>query len=230
MWGVLLCVPGIVDEAPGKVLFSPNVHWSEGVDFRTMLRGMTNVPVEMVQEIRSLALGQLASSPKQKDFLLVDFGNGVGGAAVIWGDFVYRGVPLVCELGHTPVLDNQRVCGCGSVGCMETLLSRRGLFASVQEHAGQADGGGEIFVGARGSVYPAEGAGAVAAAEPAGGCGQHQRGDECAGRGPRGDHGDDVQAAGIGAGVPGGGDKAGAMWGKFGEVTIEFEERRRMRG
>ena len=30
VWGVLLCVPGIVDEVQGKVLFSPNVHWSEG--------------------------------------------------------------------------------------------------------------------------------------------------------------------------------------------------------
>jgi predicted NBD/HSP70 family sugar kinase len=134
VWGVLLCVPGIVDESAGKVLFSPNIHWSEGIDFRAMLRGITNVPVEMVQEIRSLALGQLATSPAQRDFLLVDFGHGVGGAAVVGGTLYPGTLPLVGELGHTPVLENDRPCGCGSIGCMETLLSRRGLFASVIEH------------------------------------------------------------------------------------------------
>src|SRR5690349_7783495 len=28
-WGVLISVPGIVDELQGKVLFSPNLHWLE---------------------------------------------------------------------------------------------------------------------------------------------------------------------------------------------------------
>src|SRR5205814_4108523 len=60
VWGVLLCVPGIVDEPAGKVLFSPNIHWSEGVDFRAMLRGLINGPGEVLREIRSLALGQWA--------------------------------------------------------------------------------------------------------------------------------------------------------------------------
>src|SRR5262249_54632350 len=32
LWGVLVSVPGIVDEAAGKVLFSPNLHWLEPID------------------------------------------------------------------------------------------------------------------------------------------------------------------------------------------------------
>ena len=230
VWGVLLCVPGIVDEASGKVLFSPNVHWSEGVDFRAMLRGLTNVPVELVQEIRSLALGQLAASSTQKDFLLVDFGHGVGGAAVIGGNLFTGSLPLGCELGHTPVLDNARACGCGSVGCMETLLSRRGLFTSVQETAGKAMAGmkyswnlveeyiqkHELEPWLRRSLQA--GAASIAEAMNVLGVGR-------------------VVITGTFSTLPepvreylAAEIRKGAMWGKFGEVSIEYEERRRMRG
>jgi len=133
IWGVLVGLPGIVDEEAGHVIFSPNVHWSEGVDFRGLLRGIVNAPVELVQEIRALALGELAASPGKKDFLLVDFGHGVGGATIISGGLFQSPLPLTGELGHTPVPENPRPCGCGAVGCVETLLSRRGLFRSVQE-------------------------------------------------------------------------------------------------
>jgi predicted NBD/HSP70 family sugar kinase len=39
-------------------------------------------------------------------------------------------LPISGELGHTPVLGNRRPCGCGAVGCVETLVSRRGLLES----------------------------------------------------------------------------------------------------
>jgi len=48
---------------------------------------------------------------------------------------LYSGpLPLSGELGHTPVLGNNRLCGCGATGCIETLISRKGLIASAQEH------------------------------------------------------------------------------------------------
>jgi len=39
-------------------------------------------------------------------------------------------LPLSGELGHTPVLGNERMCGCGAAGCVETLVSTRGLLQS----------------------------------------------------------------------------------------------------
>jgi predicted NBD/HSP70 family sugar kinase len=200
------------------------------VDFRALLRGLTSVPVELVQEIRALALGQLAASPTQKDFLLVDFGHGVGGAAVIGGGLFTGSLPLGCELGHTPVLDNTRACGCGSVGCMETLLSRRGLFMSIQEAAGKSMAGAkyawnlvEDYIQQHG-LEPwlrrslQAGAASIAEAMNVLGVGR-------------------VVITGTMSGLPepvrvylAAEIRRAAMWGKFGEVSIEFEQRRRMRG
>ena len=38
--------------------------------------------------------------------------------------------PISGEIGHTPVPGNTRPCGCGAGGCMETLVSLRGLLES----------------------------------------------------------------------------------------------------
>jgi predicted NBD/HSP70 family sugar kinase len=127
LWGVVVSVPGIVDESAGKVLFSPNLHWLEQVDFPQLIQTVWELPVLLVQEIRALALGHLAAEPGEEDFFLVDFGEGVGGAIVLEGKLYQHPMPLSGEFGHTPVAGNPRPCGCGAVGCLETLVSERGL-------------------------------------------------------------------------------------------------------
>jgi predicted NBD/HSP70 family sugar kinase len=130
LWGVLVSVPGIVDERAGKVLFSPNLHWSEKTELPQLIRQAWNLPVLLVQEIRALALGHLTAHPGGDDFLLIDFGEGVGGAIVLDGKLYSHPMPLSGEFGHTPVFGNRRRCGCGAVGCLETLVSERGLLES----------------------------------------------------------------------------------------------------
>ena len=127
LWGVLVSVPGIVDEEGGKVLFSPNLHWLEKVSLPKLVGKIWPLPVLLVQEIRALALGHLVAEPGGEDFLLVDFGQGVGGAIVSEGKLYSHPMPLSGEIGHTPVAGNQRRCGCGATGCLETLVSERGL-------------------------------------------------------------------------------------------------------
>lgn len=128
--GVILSVPGVVDEGAGKILFSPNIHWSEAADLTAIVRGIWDVPVLLVQEERALALGHQVNSPDNEDFLLVDFGDGVGGAVIVNGKPLANPLPISGELGHTPVLGNHRRCGCGAVGCVETLVSIRGILES----------------------------------------------------------------------------------------------------
>lgn len=130
LWGVLISVPGIVDENAGQVLFSPNLHWLERIDLAGAIGKACSLPALLVQEIRALALGHLTAEPEGEDFLLVDFGQGVGGAIVLDGKLYSHPQPLSGEFGHAPVPGNSRRCGCGAVGCLETLVSERGLLES----------------------------------------------------------------------------------------------------
>ncbi len=132
---IVVSLPGVVDENTGRVFLSPNLRWTEQADLGDVLKSVFGtVKILFSQEIRALALGHLAMEPTSGDFLLVDSGSGVGAAAVANGTLYTGPLPLSGEIGHTPVLGNKRVCGCGSVGCLETLISRPGLLASAAEH------------------------------------------------------------------------------------------------
>jgi predicted NBD/HSP70 family sugar kinase len=141
LWGVMVSVPGIVDEPGARVLFSPNLHWTEEVSLSTLIQRVWPTQVALVQEERALALGHQSVDAKEEDFLLVDFGEGVGGAAVVSGKLYTSLLPLNSELGHTPVIGNRRKCGCGAIGCMETLASKSGLLQSfaAAHHTSQQD-------------------------------------------------------------------------------------------
>src|SRR5580765_2957461 len=135
-WGVLVSVPGIVDENNGRVLFSPNMHWTESANLAEILQSIWDAPVILMQKERALALGHHTVHPGNDGFLLADFGEGVGGTIVIGGKLYTNPLPLSGEFGHTPVPGNKRPCGCGAVGCLETLISTRGLLQSFEENSG----------------------------------------------------------------------------------------------
>ena len=134
--GVLLSVPGVVDEHANRILFSPNLHWTEKTDLAAIVRRVWDAPVLILQEERVLALGYHLNHPDNSDFMLVDFGEGVGGAIIMDGKPLANPLPISGEIGHTPVLGNRRQCGCGAVGCIETLVSLRGLLESFTEAQG----------------------------------------------------------------------------------------------
>jgi predicted NBD/HSP70 family sugar kinase len=226
IWGVLVSVPGVVDEAVGRVLFSPNIHWSEKADLPKLIRKVWDAPVLLVQENRAAALGHLYAGSKAQDFLLVDFGHGVGGAIVESGRLFHSPLPLNSELGHTPIPGNHRQCGCGATGCLETKMSREGLLHSfVEANRGQAEDWGAMIAHVRSEGIKPWLAESLAAA-----------GSVIAGAlnvlGLR-----HVVVTGSLTEMPpavmdhlAAAIREGAMWGRFGTVTCESAPRRRIAG
>jgi glucokinase len=96
-------------------------------------------PVTLIQEVKALALGELHARTHRGDFLLVDVGEGVGGAVVL-GQRPYDGpLPVTGEIGHTRLRGNERQCGCGNRGCLETLIGVPYLIQTLREATGNAD-------------------------------------------------------------------------------------------
>src|SRR5262249_2046151 len=133
LWGVLISVPGIVDEGGGKVLFSPNLHWLERTNLPELVGKLWDCPALLVQEIRALALGHLTAEPGGEDFILIDFGQGVGGAVVLGGELFSNPIPLSGEFGHTPVAGERRERGCGGFWCLGNLVFEGRLCGRILE-------------------------------------------------------------------------------------------------
>ncbi|MEI7768028.1 MAG: ROK family protein [Phycisphaerae bacterium] len=133
---VTVSIPGVVDERAGRVLFCPHLTWLNQMDLGAELERLWGVPVCLMQEIRALALGHVWAQPQDRDFFLVDFGDGVGGALVSGGRLADSPLPLAGELGHIRVPGNARRCSCGAVGCLETLVNRNGLLQTLAAATG----------------------------------------------------------------------------------------------
>jgi glucokinase len=138
-WGVMVSVPGLVDETSGKILLCPNLHWCERADLATTFQELFRAPVRLIQENRALALAEVGTRASASDFLLVDFGDGVGGAIVVGQRPQEGSVPATGEIGHTPIAGNERQCGCGNRGCLETLISEPWLVRSLADATGDPE-------------------------------------------------------------------------------------------
>lgn len=136
-WAFGVSFPGIYDERSERACLSPNMHWMKGTELVPRLEERWGLPGCGIQEIRALALGHRAHEPSMRDFLLVDSQDGVGAAAVLGGALFEGPRASSGELGHTLVAGNDRVCGCGATGCLETLVSRPGLLKSFAQRAQQ---------------------------------------------------------------------------------------------
>lgn len=134
---ILVSVPGVLGDGGAEIVFSPNLRWSNGRELLARIGAAFQCHVCAVQEIQALALGQLALSHAAggiaaDSFVLVDFGDGVGGAVVTGGQLLHGPQPLCGEIGHTGVFGNRRRCGCGATGCLETLVSQGGILQSYR--------------------------------------------------------------------------------------------------
>lgn len=127
---VLVSVPGVLDRQRPAVVFSPNLHWTEGTELLGAIGRVFGARLCAVQEVQALALGHQAAGGAPEHFLMMELGDGVGGAVVASGRLLGGPLPLSGEIGHTPVPGNHRPCGCGAIGCLETLAGAAGLLAS----------------------------------------------------------------------------------------------------
>jgi predicted NBD/HSP70 family sugar kinase len=138
LWAFAVSLPGLLDEERGKVLLSPNLHWTESAELGTGIPSVLGIPGCFVQEHRAMALGHLAAT-NDRDFLLIDAEDGVGGALVMDSQVFHSSLPSAGEIGHTTVIGNRRPCGCGGRGCLETLISRPALLSAFASASRQPD-------------------------------------------------------------------------------------------
>lgn len=73
------------------------------------------------------------------DVVMVTLGTGVGGAVVADGRLIEGAHGLGGEIGHIPVSDGGRLCGCGNRGCLEAYASGTAIAAIARERLDATD-------------------------------------------------------------------------------------------
>jgi N-acetylglucosamine repressor len=149
--GLALSVPGLVDEEHGRVLFSPNLHQTDGRRLAGDLGRRIGLDVTIIQESRALCLAERVhgGAKELRDFLIVDISEGVGVGMVLDGRVVVGRTGLAGEFGHMTVDPNGPACGCGNHGCLETLTSIKAITDRAARALGRAVGISEVIAGVK---------------------------------------------------------------------------------
>jgi glucokinase len=119
-------IPGLADLSKGMTKFLPNLptQWRD-VPVRDILSPKVGCPVHLLNDVRMATLGELTYGHGRTIRTMVFFalGTGIGGGVVVDGKLRLGPLGAAAELGHMTILPNGPLCGCGNVGCMETLAS-----------------------------------------------------------------------------------------------------------
>lgn len=142
--GVSLAFCGIVDEAAGVVLATPDGKFDDARDFdlSAWSKEAFGLPLWLENDARLALLGERMAGAARgyDDVVMITLGTGIGGAAMLGGRLLASGRHQAGVIGgHIPVAVTGRPCSCGGHGCAEAEASTWALPMICAEWAGFAE-------------------------------------------------------------------------------------------
>ena len=129
--------PGSIDRHRGVVHDAPNLGWDE-YPLGSQLEKRLRVPVLVDNDVNVGTVGEhaLGAGADASNLIGIFVGTGIGGGIIVNGRLYEGSHGGAGEVGHTVILVDGPVCGCGHRGCAEALASRiameRDVRAAVQ--------------------------------------------------------------------------------------------------
>lgn len=132
--GVGIGMPGLMGPGGRTVVQSVQLGWT-GVPIVEQLERLTGLRVVADNDLKMLAMAESlrGASAGAESSVLIGIGSGVGSAILTKGGF-YRGERnMAGEIAHIVVdLDGDR-CGCGKIGCLNTLVTEKAIVRYVRD-------------------------------------------------------------------------------------------------
>jgi glucokinase len=140
--GVGMGVPGWLNSREGIVNWSPNFKGWHGVQLAAPIRENIGTPVFMGNDVNVAALGEFnfGAGRDVSSLVMLTLGTGIGGGIVLDGKLLVGANDAAAEIGHTIVMPDGPICGCGRHGCLEALAKRDAIIerAARKIQAGRA--------------------------------------------------------------------------------------------
>lgn len=108
---------------------------TDDLPLKELFQRELNVPVSIENDSRALTYGEYMNLGKDADKNMIAFNLswGLGMGMILDGKLYYGKSGFSGEIGHFPLLDNDIMCRCGKVGCLETGASGSALHRHIVE-------------------------------------------------------------------------------------------------
>jgi glucokinase len=138
--GVGVGAPGAVDHDAGVVKQAPNLAGWQATDVplgSLLSKALGGLPVfvENDANVGTLAEHKRGAGRETSDILGVWVGTGVGGGLILDGHLRRGPTGFAGEIGHTVVVKDGRMCGCGHKGHLEAYAGRASLEREARARA-----------------------------------------------------------------------------------------------
>lgn len=153
--GIGVGLPGPVEHATGRPVSPPIMPGWDGYDVPGFLESEFGRVTVVDNDVNIMALGEHFSVyPDVDNLVFVKVATGIGSGIIIDGALRRGAQGAAGDLGHLNVPhDEQAVCHCGNVGCLEAVASGDAIAAKLRERGIDAHTSGDVVRLARaGSV------------------------------------------------------------------------------
>ncbi len=139
-------VPGTVSDDGKRLIKAPNISIISE-DIANKISEALNLPTALVQDSRAAAWGEyLCGGGKGANSVVcITVGTGIGTGIVLDGKIYAGALGSAGEMGHIPVVENGRKCGCGKTGCLEKYCAGGGLDITAEELLGKGKNASDLF-------------------------------------------------------------------------------------
>lgn len=132
----------------GSILFAnENVPGYTGMPVKEILEATFGIDVFVENDVNAAAIGEAiyGSGKNEKDFLMLTFGTGIGGAIFINNRLYTGSCHAAAEIGHMLTHPGGLLCNCGAHGCYEMYGSTTALVKRAHTLNSNYTDGRKIF-------------------------------------------------------------------------------------
>lgn len=153
---VAVASTGIIDQGILTALNPDNLGGLNQFPLQQTLQRFTTLPCIVLNDAQAAAWAEyhyLADRFKHITFITVS--TGVGGGVIINGQLLTGPHAFAGHIGHTQADPNGPRCGCGRIGCVESIASGRAIAAAAQNEL-QGKDARQIFSAAQNGNHQAQ--------------------------------------------------------------------------
>lgn len=139
--GIGISVPGRFDEHTQRVMFAPNLKWSE-FDLKAPIERATGMRVEVENAANACVLAEVwfGHTERVRDLVVVTVAEGIGTGVFTNGQLARGLNGMAGEFGHVPLDPTGPVCACGGRGCWEVYASNQAALRYYHESSSASEG------------------------------------------------------------------------------------------
>ncbi len=140
--GVGVSLSGRVNPEEG---YSLTYFVRDNLPLKAIFQNELKVPVNIENDSRAMTFGEYLYDEEARhedNMLFINLSWGLGMGMILDGKLYYGKSGFSGEIGHFPLLDNDKICRCGKIGCLETGASGSALHRIIIDEleAGKASG------------------------------------------------------------------------------------------